>query len=124
MNPVFLIPKSSITSNGSSVAIPVDASLAIQLTLVITKIIEQESIDIHLQGSADGEIWLEKPLTAFPQKFYTGSSVLVCEFKSHPDIRFFRATWKVNRWGRGSLKPNFELYLFADPIASVALDSK
>jgi len=96
----------------------------LQLTLAIEKTIEQQSIEVRLEGSLDGEVWLEKPLFAFPQKFYEGVSVMVCDLGGQPEIGFVRASWRVNRWGRGVLKPDFEVYLFAESVASVALDSK
>jgi len=40
------------------------------LTLAITNIIEQESLDVSIFGSADGATWDPKPVAAFPQKFY------------------------------------------------------
>ena len=42
------------------------------MTLAITKIIEQESLDLSIFGSADGATWGAKPIAAFPQKFYCG----------------------------------------------------
>ncbi len=122
----FLIPKSVLMGNGSGVAIALGdaAGRMLQLTLVIDAVIEQQSLEVHLEGSLDGETWIEAPLAAYPQKFYIGSSVMICDLAAHPEIRFVRATWKANRWGRGVLKPRFGVYLFAEPVASVALDSK
>jgi hypothetical protein len=122
----FLIPKSLLEGNGASTALALGeaAGEILQVTLVIDTIVEQQSLEVHIQGSLDGETWLEKPLAAFPQKFYIGSSVLMCDLAAHPDLRFIRASWKANRWGRGVLKPRFGVYLFAEAVASVALDSK
>jgi len=122
----FLIPKSVLDGNGASPARALGdaAGQMLQLTLVIDTVVEQQSLEVHLQGSLDGESWIEKPLAAFPQKFYIGSAVLICDLTAHPELRFIRATWKVNRWGRGDLKPRFGVYLFAESVASVALDSK
>jgi len=122
----FLLPKSLIEANGSGAVYELGAAQggAIQLTLEILKTVEQQSLEVRLEGSTDGATWPERPLTAFPQKFYAGASVIVCNLAAHPDVRFIRASWKANRWGRGSLKPHFEVYLFAESIASLALDSK
>ena len=122
----FLIPKSVLEGNGASSAIDLGeaAGKMLQLTLVIDAVIEQQSLEVHLEGSLDGETWIEQPLAAFPQKFYIGSSVMICDLAAHPELRFIRATWKANRWGRGVLKARFGVYLFAELVASVALDSK
>jgi hypothetical protein len=63
---------------------PVDLSAAGQrvflVTLSITQIIEQESLDVSVFGSADGATWGAKSIVAFPQKFYTGESPLAARF--------------------------------------------
>ncbi len=77
------------------------------LTLAITGILEQQSIDVSIWGSSDGETWAEKPLTAFPQKFYKGIYQLVLDLSRHPETRFLKAGWTVNRWGVGDPTPEF-----------------
>jgi hypothetical protein len=79
------------------------------LTLRITRIVEQEALDVSIYGSADGTAWSAKPLVAFPQKFYAGEHPLLLDLTGHADVRFVRAHWDVNRWGRGSETPMFEL---------------
>lgn len=78
------------------------------VTLTICKIIEQESLDISIFGSADGETWGAKSVAAFPQKFYCGETPLLLDLTAHPDIKFVRLHWEVARWGRGSETPMFE----------------
>lgn len=81
------------------------------LTLEITKIIEQESLEISIYGSADGTTWGAKPVVTFPQKFYVGQSPLLLDLTSHADVKFVRAHWEVARWGRGTETPMFEFSL-------------
>jgi hypothetical protein len=78
------------------------------VTLAITKIIEQESLDISIYGSADGATWGPKAIAAFPQKFYCGESPLLLDLTAHPDVKFVRLHWDVARWGRGTETPMFE----------------
>ena len=122
----FLMPKMVVEGNGAAAAVPLGEARGgvLQLTLEIVQVIEQQSLEVRLEGSADGETWAEKPLAAFPQKFYAGAAVMICDLGGHPEVQFVRASWKANRWGRGALKPRFEVYLFAESIASVAIDSK
>jgi len=78
------------------------------VTLAITKIIEQESLDVSIFGSADGTTWDPKSIAAFPQKFYCGESPLLLDLTAHPDVKFVRLHWEVARWGRGTETPMFE----------------
>jgi hypothetical protein len=89
------------------------------LNLAITDIVEQEALDVAIHGSADGETWDAKPIIAFPQKFYRGESPLSLDLREHPNVKFVRARWDVNRWGRGPENPHFE---FCVTLAEVSID--
>jgi len=106
-----LVPdKSVINAKGDSA--PVDVGSASNrvflLNLNITNIVEQESLDVSIYGSADGTTWGPKPLITFPQKFYRGQHPLLLDLTGHANIKFLRAHWEVGRWGRGSETPMFE----------------
>ena len=106
-----LVPdKTSVSAKGDGQAVDVSgaANRVFLVKLSITKIIEQESLDISIYGSADGSAWEAKPLAAFPQKFYCGEWPLLLDLTSHPAVRFVRAHWEVARWGRGVETPMFE----------------
>ena len=116
-----LVEKTTVTAKGDGPAIDLSAAAnrVFLLTLDITKIIEQESLDVSILGSADGATWNPKPLAEFPQKFYCGQSPLLLDLAAHPDVKFARAHWEVARWGRGSETPMFE---FAVTIKEVPAD--
>jgi hypothetical protein len=78
------------------------------LTLAITKIVEQESLDVGIFGSANGMTWDAKPVAAFPQRFYCEETPLLLNLTTRPEIKIIRAHWEVSRWGRGSEIPMFE----------------
>ena len=105
-----LVNKTIITAKGDGPAIEISAATnrVFLLTLEITKIIEQESLDVSILGSADGATWNPKPVAEFPQKFYCGQSPLLLDLTAHSDVKFVRAHWEVARWGRGSEIPMFE----------------
>jgi hypothetical protein len=108
---LFLVPEGTvITGNGDSVPAEVSGadSRAFLLTLSISAIVEQESIDLSIFASADGAAWDPKPLAALSQKFYIGEYPLLIDLSQHPDARFLRAHWDVSRWGRGPVAPRFE----------------
>jgi hypothetical protein len=111
MNEIILVPANTqVTAKGDGAA--VDLSGATQktflVTLAITKIIEQESLDVSIFGSADGTTWEAKSIAAFPQKFYAGEVPLLLDLSAHPTVMFVRAHWEVARWGRGTETPMFE----------------
>jgi len=94
--------------DGTAVDVSGAASRVFLVTLAITRIIEQESLDLSVFGSADGATWSAKSLAAFPQKFYGGESPLLLDLTAHADVKFVRAHWEVARWGRGTETPMFE----------------
>jgi len=94
--------------DGPSVDVGAAAGRVFLLTLEITQIIEQESLDVSVYGSVDGATWGAKPVAAFPQKFYRGESPLLLDLTAHPEVKFVRAHWDVARWGRGVETPMFE----------------
>src|ERR1700680_4804783 len=98
----------SAKGDGSAVDVSVPTSRVFLVTLEITKIIEQESLDVSIQGSADGAAWGAKAVAEFPQKFYCEQSPLLLDLTAHPDVNFVRAHWEVARWGRGTETPLFE----------------
>ena len=110
MLPSFLLPETTVreAGNGSELDLGDSRGRLVLLTLGITRIIEQESLDVSIWGSVDGQEWGPKPLVAFPQKFYTEESPLLLDLTGHPDVKFVRAHWEVARWGRGTETPMFE----------------
>jgi hypothetical protein len=105
-----LVPsKTIVNAKGDGATVDVSsAGLVFLLTLDITNIIEQESIDVSIFGSTDGAAWSPKSIASFPQKFYRGQQPLILDLNEHPGVKFVRAHWEVNRWGRGTETPMFE----------------
>jgi len=116
MLPNFLLPDQVVRQNGAGPAIEIGGKSngVVAVTLGINRIIEQESIEVKIHGSVDGETWSEKPLAAFPMKFYCGVYTLYVDLMDSPEVKYLRAEWKVNRWGRGEPTPLFQVYMFAD----------
>lgn len=109
-----LVPERTVaTAKGDGPALDVSAAQGrvLLLTLSITSIIEQEALDVSIHGSADGADWDPMPLTAFPQKFYREEAPLLLDLTARPEVKFVRAHWEVNRWGRGMETPMFEFHL-------------
>jgi len=98
----------SAKGDGQAIEVHSTDSRVFLVTLSITKIIEQESLDVSIFGSADGAAWDAKSLAAFPQKFYTEETPLLLDLTAHPQVKFVRVHWEVARWGRGTETPMFE----------------
>jgi hypothetical protein len=118
MIPEFLLPETTVREVGTGpvTALGEQQGGTLILTLGITRIIEQESIDLSIWGSVDGTDWGTKPLTTFPQKFYCGTYQIIVDLADHRDTKFLRVKWAVNRWGKGDSKPLFGIYLFAQSM--------
>ena len=111
MMEAFLVPERTVVNaKGDGPALDVSRSQGriFLLTLAITNIIEQESLDVSIFGSADGTAWDAKPIVAFPQKFYREEVPLLLNLTTRREVKFVRAHWEVARWGRGSETPMFE----------------
>jgi hypothetical protein len=114
MMDAFLVPeKTTATAKGDGPIVELEPaeSRVFLLTLAITDIIEQESLDVSIHGSTDGAAWELKPIVAFPQKFYREESPLLLDLTGRPEVTFIRAHWEVARWGRGSETPMFEFHV-------------
>ena len=103
MLPNFLVPECVSQADGTSQVFDLGSAQGkvLQLTLGITRIIEQESIDVSVWGSIDNENWGSKPIASFPQKFYCGVYSILVDLHDSPDVRSIRLQWKLGRWGRG-----------------------
>ena len=111
MNEMNLVPANTVvTAKGDGAAVDVSGApgRVFLITLEISNIVEQESLDLSVYGSADGTTWGAKALGAFAQKFYRGETPMLLDLSAEPDVKFVRAHWEVARWGRGSETPWFE----------------
>ena len=102
-----------VENNGEGEKVDVSASSTRTFfcVMVISDQIEQESIDVSIWGSADGENWGAHPFLKLPQRFYRGETRAVLELVLVPEIKFIRARWDLNRWGRVAPLPMFRVGL-------------
>jgi hypothetical protein len=106
---VTLVPADTVlTQKGDSPAVEIASDLRVfLLTLKITEAVEQEYIELWLQGSADGTTWAATPLVTLPQRFYPGEYPTLIDLSADRDTKFLRVHWELARWGRGELAPRF-----------------
>jgi hypothetical protein len=105
-----LIPPSTkmeANGDGDSFDVSTSSTRTFLCLLTVTDQMEQESLDVSIYGSADGATWTPKPLLKLPQQFYRGHSKMLLDLSLRPEIKFIRARWELNRWGRGAPLPMF-----------------
>ena len=122
MLPQFLLPETTVREAGTGPELNLgdQPGGTLILTLGITRIIEQESLDLSIWGSADGADWGAKPLISFPQKFYCGTYQILLDLSEAAGVKHLRAKWQVSRWGKGDPKPLFSIYLFVQAMQHLA----
>lgn len=113
-----LVPEGAVHENGAGQTFEVgaDGPRTFLVTLDIVKVIDQESLDVSLWGSADGQEWGAMPLLKVPQRFYPGHTRAVLDLSQRPEVKHIQARWEVNRWGRGKPVPVFRFRVAAQPV--------
>src|ERR1700756_2006740 len=104
-------PGTKLTANGESEPHEVSSSATrtFMCWIEITDQIEQESVDVSIWGSGDGQDWGKMPLLKMPQRFYRGDTRQARDLSMKPEIRFLRAKWELTRWGCVAPHPMFVL---------------
>jgi hypothetical protein len=105
-----LVPAGTVVEadgEGGAFEVPAEGPRVFVVQVDIAETIEQESLELSIWGSADGTSWGAMPLVKFPQRFYRGSTRMALDLRQRPEVRFLRARWELNRWGRGQPVPHF-----------------
>jgi len=125
MDLTLIPPNTRLTANGDGQPFDISASRTrtFLCQLEVTDQIEQESLDVSIWGSADGQVWGARPLLILPQVFYRGDAKLVLDLAFRPEIKFIRAHWDLNRWGRVAPKPMFIVGLQVAEIPPMARET-
>ena len=125
-NRLQLIPENTrMEANGEGAAFDISASPSrtFLCRLTVTDQIEQESLDVSIWGSPDGETWTKKPLLRLPQQFYRGTTKLILDLSLRPEIEFIRARWELFRRGRVSPIPMFVAGLDLEEIPPMSRET-
>jgi hypothetical protein len=112
----LFVPEIIAREDGASdeIALGKTSGKPLLLTLGITQILEQESLDVSIWGSADGEQW--RQVAAYPQKFYCGTYFLLVDLARQTHIRYLRVQWRMGRWGEADPKPVAGFYVAAEEL--------
>jgi len=114
--PKYLVPDCTVRAPGVGPEIELGASAGklLVLTLGIDRSIQQQGLTLQVWGSPDQVNWGTKPLLAFPQKYYCGMYSLLLNLAKTPNVRYLRAAWKVNRWGKDDSAPTFVFFVYVE----------
>ena len=104
--------------DGTVFDVSASATRTYLLKLAIAEVIEQESLDVSIWGSADGQEFGKMPLLKLPQRFYRSETKMVLDLNMRPEVKFIRAHWDLNRWGRVAPTPLFVFGLSATEVAA------
>jgi hypothetical protein len=110
-------------TDGESFDISSSASRTFLCVLKISDQIEQESLDVSIWGSADGQDFGKKPLLKLPQQFYRGTTKIVLDLCFRQEVNFLRAKSELNRWGRVAPTPMFVASLDLEEIPPMSRDT-
>ncbi len=121
-NEITLVPAGTrVEANGEGAAVDISGSATktFLCLLEITDQIEQESLDVSIWASADGQNWGTKPIIKLPQSFYRGEARMILDLALRPEFKFIRPQWELNRWGRVAPLPMFVFSLHAVEIPAM-----
>lgn len=109
MKLILIPPNTKMEKNGDGESFDISSSgsRTFLCLLTVADQLEQESLDVSIYGSSDGTTWTPKPLLKMPQQFYRGHTKMVLDVSLRREIKFIRARWELNRWGRGAPLPMF-----------------
>ena len=123
---ISLIPaetKLLANTDGESFDISASVSRTFLCALKISDQIEQESLDVSIWGSADGQNFGKRPLLKLPQQFYRGTTKIILDLSFRTEVKFLRAKSELNRWGRVAPTPMFVASLDLEEIPPMSRDT-
>jgi|SRR5579884_2159672 len=110
----YLLKERIVRASGSGPVLDLgsNAGKLLVLTLGITRAIERESLEVSIWGSEDGKDWGTKPLVRYPQKFYCGLYSTLLNLSAHPELRYLRVCWSLDRFTAKDGPPMFGFYVY------------
>jgi hypothetical protein len=111
----FVREDAEAAAMGTGPAVAATASGDWVVTLGLAMQMDQQSFDLQVEASEDGENWFS--LLTFPQKLESGTYARIARPAS--ESKWLRASWKAARWGRGVLEPRLRFWVAAEPVADI-----
>lgn len=114
--PKCLLPESVRRDNGTGPVMALDEYCCklLVVTLGIVDVVERTGLTVSVWGSPDGIDWGAKPMVSFRERQYCGVYSVLLNLAMHGEIRYLRAQWSMNRWGKGERTPVFGFEVFVE----------
>jgi hypothetical protein len=114
--PKCLLPESVRGGDGFGPVVALDDHCCklLVVTLGITDVVERTGLTVAVWGSPDQNEWGSQPLLTFRQRQYCGVYSVLLNLAMHPNVRYLRVQWNMNRWGRGERTPLFGFEVFLE----------
>jgi hypothetical protein len=114
--PKCLLSEASRNGDGVGPVVDLDEYCCklLVVTLGITDVVERTGLTVSVWGSSDQKDWGSKPLLTFRQRQYCGVYSVLLNMATHPDVRYLRVQWNMNRWGKGERIPLFGFEVFLE----------
>ena len=110
-----LLPSSLRQENGIGPGIDLGKHRGqlLQVTLVISNVMENEGLIVSIWGSIDQSDFGVRPILSFSPKFYCGVYTTFLDLTKYPNLRYLRAVWTMNRRGAQHRPPMFGFHISA-----------
>ncbi|MBI3678864.1 MAG: hypothetical protein HY235_00410 [Acidobacteria bacterium] len=117
MAPILLFPETVVEGGGRGPVIDLGSARGkpLQLTLIINRMMEQQTLDLAVCGSGDGSDWSARPIMILPHKYYCGTYYHVVDLSELPDARFLRVDYQVHGWAHPGTSPVSCFSVWAEP---------
>lgn len=98
MRPFVLLPEETVRENGhsSEVALGPFRGSVLHITLTITRMMEQQTLELILWGSSSGADW--NVLATLPHRHYCGVYHDTIDLTEHPEVSLLRVEWRLRSW--------------------------
>jgi len=119
MKPIVLLPEETIRGNGNGPDMALSAARGnpLHLVLVITRMMEQQTLEIRVWGSVDGIEWGHQPLLVMPRRYYCGTYQQVLDLTTQPHISYLRVDWVLRSWNPTTTTRLATFSMTADKVA-------
>lgn len=118
---IQLFPETEVrgAGHGPVIALGTYKGKPLNVTVQVSQISQNQSLDLEILGSADGDSWLR--LAVFPHRFYCGHYQYQLNLQAHPEIAFLRIGYQLKNWApsRGSTVSSFAVH--CEPAAPIAV---
>ena len=117
----YVVPECAACSDGCGPVFELSSSERGKLlvaTLAINGVLEYETLFVSIWGSPDTVNWGTAPLASFSPKSYCGVYSILLSLEARPNIKYFRAVWRMQRWKSRTKDLMFDFNITVEPSGS------